>query len=311
MTPPTQLFGWRMSLELRQLRALVAVLDEGTFTDAAIALGVSQASVSRSIVALERAVGARVLQRSTRQISLTIIGARIIDHARRALQEAAAIQRAAEGAGDELRVGYAWSALGQHTTTVQQQWAAEHPDVPLIFVQANTPTAGLKEGTADIAVLRRPLDDRRFQTARVGVEARYAAVASDDALARRRSVALADFAGKTIATDSRTGTTTEDLWPPGAFPGATHTIHGVDEWLTLIAAGQAVGITAEATARQYPRPGVTYRPLRDAQPVTVWLAWWEDNPPTHCSALLRLVCDTYSTHTPVSRHRRSSKSADG
>ena len=41
-------------------------------------------------------------------------------------------------------------------------------------------TAGLSEGAADVAVIRRPLADPRFDTALVGVEARFAAVASDN-----------------------------------------------------------------------------------------------------------------------------------
>jgi ribose 5-phosphate isomerase len=52
--------------------------------------------------------------------------------------------------------------------------------------------------------------------------------------------------------------------------------------------------TSEATAAQYPRPGVVYRPVRDARPMPVWLAWWRDDPPALRSALVRLACDLYS-----------------
>lgn len=73
-----------MDLELRHLRAFVAVIDEGTFTAAGWALGLSQASISRSVAALERALGAPVLHRTTRELALSATGARIIGHARRA-----------------------------------------------------------------------------------------------------------------------------------------------------------------------------------------------------------------------------------
>ena len=56
------LYALRMT-ELRQLRALTAVVDEGTFTDAAIALRTSQASVSRAVAELERTRGTRLLLR--------------------------------------------------------------------------------------------------------------------------------------------------------------------------------------------------------------------------------------------------------
>jgi len=282
-----------MDVQLRQLRVLVAVVDAGTFTDAAVVLGVSQAAVSRSVAALEAELGARLLQRTTRHVSLTGTGSRVLAAARRVLDEVAHLCRIVEESRTELRVGYAWAALGKHTRRLQKTWAAAHPHVPLVFVQSNTVTAGLSDGAADVAVLRRPLTDPRFDTALVGVEARYAAVATDNPLARRRSVRMADLARYTVAIDSRTGTTTPSLWHPGPAPATIRTTHGVDEWLTLIAAGQAVGVTSEATANQNPRPGVAYRAVRDAQPIPVWLAWWKDDPPAHLTELLHLACETY------------------
>src|ERR687893_31766 len=67
-----------------------------TFTGAADVLGVSQASVSRTVAALERTLGARVLHRTTREVSLTAVGARVVGHARRVVEEVAAVRRAAE-----------------------------------------------------------------------------------------------------------------------------------------------------------------------------------------------------------------------
>jgi DNA-binding transcriptional LysR family regulator len=280
-------------VEVRHLRAFLAVVDEGGFTQAAAALGTSQAAVSRTIAALEEALGARVLRRTTREVALSPVGARILGHARRVVEETTAMVRAVSDAVSELRVGYAWAALGRHTTQIQRQWALDHGGAELVFVQSNTPTAGLREGLVDVAVLRRPVDDERFGSALVGVEPRFAAVATGHALARRRDVTLHDFAGRTVAVDARTGTTTEQLWPADAAPAGTRGVDGVDEWLTVIAAGQAVGMTSEATARQHPRPGVTYRPVRDAQPVAVHLAWWRDSPPSTLSDLLQLACRAY------------------
>jgi DNA-binding transcriptional LysR family regulator len=284
-----------MELELRQLRAFIAVIDEGSFTKAASVLMTSQASISRAVSALERAVGAPLLERTTRELSLSPTGARIIGHARRALEEAAAITLLAAESPSELRVGYAWAALGQYTITAQRRWKKSHPGSELRFVQSQTPTAGLAEGSVEIAVIRRPLTDERFTSVLVGVEPRYAAVASVDPLARRRSLTMNDFTGRTVAVDPLTGTTTPDLWPSDAGPATTREVRGVEDWLTLIAAGQAIGISTEATAKQHLRPGVVYRPVRDAQPIPVWLAWWCDSPPRHGSDLVQLVCDLYGT----------------
>ena len=76
MPPLLLLYDNRMNLELRHLRALVAVDDARTFTDAAISLGTSQASVSRSVATLERTLGVRVFQRTTRSVTPTPAGHR-------------------------------------------------------------------------------------------------------------------------------------------------------------------------------------------------------------------------------------------
>lgn len=280
-------------MDLRHLRAFVAVVDAGTFTDAARELGLTQASVSRAVAALEAALGVRLLQRSTRHVALTATGTQVLAGARRVLDEVAHLHRIAAQSLTELRIGYAWSALGRHTRRVQKAWAAKHPGLPLVFVQSNSVTAGLAEGTADVAVVRKALDDPRFETALLGTERRYGVVATDNPLARKRSLKLADFARYGIAVDDRTGTTTLDLWQPGTAPAVVRNTHGVDEWLTLIAAGQAVGMTSEATASLNPRPGVAYRAVQDAPPIPVWLAWWKDQPPRQLTDLVALACDAY------------------
>ncbi|MGV5038655.1 LysR family transcriptional regulator, partial [Streptomyces sp. NRAIS4] len=264
-------------IELRQLRCLVAIVDEGTFTDAAIALGVSQAAVSRTLAGLERSLGVRLLRRTSREVTPTATGLRVVTQARRVLADVADLVQEAASGHTRLRIGYAWSAVGRHTVAFQRRWTAAHPGTDLHLVRVNTASAGLGEGACDLAVVRRPLEDRRFDTAIVGLERRLCALAADDPLARRRSVRLAELTSRILWVDRRTGTTTPELWPPDSRPTVQET-HDVDDWLTVIAAGRGIGVTAESTANQYPRPGIVYRPVRDAEPVAVRLAWWRDDP---------------------------------
>jgi DNA-binding transcriptional LysR family regulator len=281
-----------MNVELRQLRCLIAIVDAGSFTDAAIDLGVSQAAVSRTLASLETALGVRLLRRTTRDVSLTAAGSRVLPHARRTLAEADDILRAAAAGHARLRIGYAWSALGRHTTPFQRRWAVEYPEVELQLVRTNSATAGLAEGSCDIAVVRTEPDQRRFCDAVVGLERRYCALAADDAWAARRSLRLAEISERTLVIDRRTGTTTPDLWPSGAAPAMEYT-GDIDDWLAAIATGRCVGITPESTVAQYPRPGVIYRPLRDTPPVAVRLAWWRDDPHPMTAAVAGLVTELY------------------
>lgn len=289
-----------MDMELRHLRAFVAVVDSGSFTGAAAELYLSQASVSRAVAALETTVGARLLRRTTREVGLTAAGARLIGPARRILAEAARIGELVRAGGSDLRVGHAWGALGRHTVALQQAWAGELPGSELLFVHADTPTTALADRLVDVAVVRRPVRDRRLVSAMVGVERRYAAMAVSDPLARRRSVSLNDFGDRTVAIDDRTGSTTLDLWPPDALPATIRPSRGIDDWLHLIAAGQAIGVTAEATIHQHPRAGLRFRPLRDAEPVSVWIIWRRDDPPEPIETLVQLARAAYA---PPAGHR--------
>ncbi|MEU8836217.1 LysR family transcriptional regulator, partial [Streptomyces sp900116325] len=234
-----------MDVELRQLRCLVAIVDEGSFTDAALALGVSQAAVSRTLASLERALGVRLLRRTSREVTPTATGLRVVAQARRVLGEVADLVREATSGHARVRIGYAWSALGRHTLAFQRRWSGAHPETDLQLVRVNSGTAGLAEGACDLAVVRRALDDRRFDSAIVGLERRLCAMAADDPLARRRSVRLSDIGGRTLLIDRRTGTTTTELWPPDSRPSTEDTLD-VDDWLTVISTGRCVGMTAES-----------------------------------------------------------------
>jgi DNA-binding transcriptional LysR family regulator len=281
-----------MNVELRQLRCLVAIADAGTFTDAAIELGISQAAASRTLASLEAALGVRLLRRTTREVTLTAAGSRVLPHARRALAEADDLVREATTGHTRLRIGYAWSAMGRHTLAFQRRWAAAHPEIELQLIRINSATGGLAEGACDIAVIRTAPDEARFGDAIVGLERRYCAMAADDSWAHRRSIRLAEVSSRVVLIDRRTGSTTLDLWPPGARPATEHT-GDIDDWLTVIATGRCVGITAEATVTQYPRPGVVYRPLRDAAPIPVRLVWWRDEAHPATAAAVGLLTGIY------------------
>ncbi len=77
-----------MDLELRHLRCLVAIVDSGTFTDAAIELGVSQAAVSRNLRTLEQVLGVRLLHRTSRNVTPTTAGVHALAQARQILAAA-------------------------------------------------------------------------------------------------------------------------------------------------------------------------------------------------------------------------------
>ena len=281
-----------MDLELRHLRCLVAIVDSGSFTDAAIELGISQAAVSRNLIALERVLGVRLLHRTSRSVTPTTAGVHALAQARQVLAAADNLVAEATTGHTRLRIGHAWAAMGRHTREFQRRWAARYPDTELQLIRSNSATGGLAEGLCDIAVMRIPADSRRFESAVVGDERRYCALAADDPWARRRSVRLSELADRTVLVDRRTGTTTPELWPPDARPEIRET-REMDDWLAVIAAGGPVGVTAEGTTTQYQREGVVFRPLRDAPPIAVRVIWRRHDPHPSTHAAIAMLTELY------------------
>jgi DNA-binding transcriptional LysR family regulator len=298
-----------MTVELRHLRAFLAIAAEGTITRAAARLHVTQPALSRTLRQLEAHLGVRLVDRSTHHLQLTAAG-----HAFRP-RAAAAVTAVDEALGPAgavtwpLRLGHAWSALGEHTTPLLRRWKQEHPDTPLQLLRVDDRTAGLDHGTVDVAVIRGEAElPAEVNTVVLLLEPRVAAVAADSPLTRKARLTLHDLVAKPIAVNTVAGTTPLGLWPPDGTPNDTVEVANTDDWIAAIAAGHAVGVTTTATAAAYPNPEVAYIPLIDVPAVTVHLAWKQ--PPSHpavpdfLTLARRLVPTPHGTVTPAWRGSR-------
>src|SRR5512143_55867 len=96
---------WALGVELRQLRALVLLVDTGSLSAAARALGVAQSTMSEGIAALERALGTRVVvrRRGGHGIALTAAGEALLPYARDVLASLEDAHVAVAAADHELR----------------------------------------------------------------------------------------------------------------------------------------------------------------------------------------------------------------
>ncbi|MFB7306661.1 LysR family transcriptional regulator [Streptomyces sp. NPDC056192] len=264
--------GQGRSVELRHLRAFLAVADAGNVTRAAAALRLTQPAVSRTLAALEQHLGVRLVDRSTHHLALTPEGVVFRDKAAAAV---AAFDEAVDSGGLRnwpLRLGHAWSAFGPYTTPLLRGWQERYPETPLELLRIDDRTAGLTRGEVDAALLRGPVDAPGLVTEVLFSEDRVAAVTADGPLAAHITLRLADLADGTVVLNTVSGTTTVDLWPPHARPAATLTVANTDDWLTAIAAGRGSGVSVASTADMHPHTGVAYRPLVDAPTVPLLLA---------------------------------------
>ncbi|MGW3686193.1 LysR family transcriptional regulator [Streptomyces sp. NPDC005125] len=264
--------GQGRSVELRHLRAFLAVADAGNVTRAAAALRLTQPAVSRTLAALEQHLGVRLVDRSTHHLALTPEGVVFRDKAAAAV---AAFDEAVDSGGLRhwpLRLGHAWSAFGPYTTPLLRSWQERYPETPLELLRIDDRTAGLTRGEVDAALLRGPVDAPGLVAEVLFSEDRVAAVTADGPLAAHTTLRLADLADGTVVLNTVSGTTTIDLWPPHARPAATLTVANTDDWLTAIAAGRGSGVSVASTADMHPHAGVAYRPLLDAPTVPLLLA---------------------------------------
>jgi DNA-binding transcriptional LysR family regulator len=103
------------AIELRHLRAFVAVADELNFGRAAARLYLSQPALSRQIRSLERLVGCGLLRRSTHRVELTLAGEALLDRARGLLREVDEAVSAARSVGGELlaRIARHWESFAE------------------------------------------------------------------------------------------------------------------------------------------------------------------------------------------------------
>jgi DNA-binding transcriptional LysR family regulator len=148
--------------QFKAMRAFVRVIDEGGFANAARALDVAPAAVTRAVADLEAHLGARLLTRTTRRHALTEIGGRYLERARSilaALEDATALVNASatEVRGRvKLRAGpsFAVHELGRRLP----RFHAVHPQVT-VEVTATAPVDDI-DHTHDITIVtqREPLD---------------------------------------------------------------------------------------------------------------------------------------------------------
>lgn len=174
--------------DLNDYRYFAAVIDAGGFAAASRLLGMPKSRLSRRVAALEARLGVRLLQRSTRRLSLTDVGQQVLAHAHTLLGAADAAwrvarQRSVEPAG-RLRVSAPAGVLDRNVTEVLVGLLQRHHQLQLDVVVTNHRVNLVDEGI-DVALRVRPDGDEDPQWATRRLRAAQGAlVASPEFLAQ-------------------------------------------------------------------------------------------------------------------------------
>jgi DNA-binding transcriptional LysR family regulator len=185
-----------MAINLNQLRAFVGVVDEGSFSAAADALGITQSAVSHTLAAFERSVGQAVVRRAD-GAEPTSFGERLLPHARAALAAAAAIgDLAAQGAGQPggtLRLAAPTTVCHGLLPDLLRRWAEEHPRIRVLLFEGKDDDVAtwLRAGTVDMAVL---VDPVRSTGVEIGQDTFQALLPRDHPLAHESILDVRDLA---------------------------------------------------------------------------------------------------------------------
>lgn len=171
---------------LQGMQTFVRVVEAGSFSAVAREAGSTQSAVSKQVAALERALGARLLSRTTRSLALTEEGQRYFEQAQRIVAEVAEAESLVRGAsqrlGGWLRVAAAVGFGRLVLLPIVQRFIAEHPGVK-IDLRLNDGFVDLVEQGIDVAVRVGDLGDSSLVARRVG-STRRMVVASRDYVRR-------------------------------------------------------------------------------------------------------------------------------
>ncbi len=270
-------------MESRPLRYFVAVAEDLNFTRAAARLGIAGPALSRAIRGLEREMGVRLFERSTRSVSLTVAGEVLLQHARPALLALeAAGRRAIRASAPDRRVLLAVKAdadgglLEGILAAVAAEPGAESVAVRMCGWREHTRL--LRAGEADAALMFEPYDPAGIDADVVAVEPRVAAIPAGHPLADAPHVLLAELHIDPAEIDERAE---RDIRKQG--------VSDLAQLLALVGLGGTMTVLPQSVAARYPRPAVAYVPIADCRPAVLVIAWPEGSRSAGVAALVRVA----------------------
>ena len=269
-------------MDLRQLAALVAIADTGTFSAAADLLHTVQSNVSTHVARLERELGVTLVDRAGGR--LTEEGEAVVARARRVAAELEALTADVASLRDEVsgptRMGVIGTTARWLVPALLSAMETAHPRVKVSVLEGNNTSLlpALSAGRLDLAVINEPINDPDLLVQPLYDEDLILAVPLDHPLAERAEISMADLAGHELI-----------MGPPGtafrtlldavaADAGVTLRpkveLDGLRLIASLVFEGYGAAVLPSAAIPRWLDPGTQFRriPIRDAAPRRVGIA---------------------------------------
>ncbi len=278
-------------MESRELAYFVAVAQELNFSRAAVRLGIAQPPLSRAIQRLERRLGVRLLDRTSRQVSLTRAGEVLLTEGRKALTALATAERAAQRAGRAGRQLTVVTKPGGDAGLLEPLLArlASLPDavdVEVLICRIGEEMSLLRDGVADVALVRLPQGDLSGLAAEeLLTERELVVLPRTHRLAGRASVRMADLAGETFPR-----------WTAES-PGNGPVIRDTGQVAELIALGRIIAVLPESVAGHLGRD-LAAIPV-EGRRTTLLAAWPEERRDRALAVFIRIAAEVAAMRRPT------------
>ena len=201
-------------MEIRQLKAFLAISEAKTFTAGARRVNITQAAISMQIRQLEDEVGIPLFTRTPRRVILTQAGEFLLERARKILREHdSAIAEIAEVAGAEfgrLRIGSSSSMFTTHQLPkIMQSLREKYPNAELTVSSGTSQTLveKLMHGEIDSAFVSLPVDNLNVTTDLLFSDEIVAIAHPKHPLAKEKFISAATLAGEKLILGERGGNT--------------------------------------------------------------------------------------------------------
>jgi len=285
-------------MELRHIRAFLAVAEELHFGRAAERLHMAQPPLSQQIRQFERSLGVDLFIRNTRSVQLTSAGEAMLEPARQVLLDVEQVQRAARAGGrgeyGRVTLGFAGASSKAALPVLARAVRERYPDIELDMrgqVYANAALARIVDGTLDLGFIRLPFIAPGVDYQVVEHEHLVLALPQGHPLADKPGLSLRDLAREPwVSFPPDSGSSLQSLLQQVCLAAgySPRVVQSAPDSYTIIALVAAhVGVSLTLSSVQRSNPGnVVYRELADdLPPVESAIAWSTQNR----SAALRTV----------------------
>ncbi|MGD1862232.1 MAG: LysR family transcriptional regulator [Leptolyngbyaceae cyanobacterium] len=251
-------------MNLKTLKSFIVLAEELHFGRAAQQCGISQPAMSRLLSDLETDLGVKLLDRTSREVTLTPSGRGFLASARKAVAFADMAVRAAKAGTvdgiDRLTVGMVIGAAQPAVGRLINRFKQAHPETLVTLCQLDERAIGsaLAEGEVDVAIAWEVSVPKGLNRRRLGTVPMAVLVQADHELAQKDSVSLADLAGYPVILPARDrqpiiyDTYQRHTAAAGFTPKIAIDVSTMADTLAMVAGGVGIGNAPVVPGLQYP-----------------------------------------------------------